>query len=112
MSSRGKQTAVYEEGIECTPDTLFKGLAGCFGFLLSLVVVTSLGVIAAGVFWTAQNMDRITDSGDYIILRTDILGHAHRCRFPLVYGYCVCMGEHVVCNCLSQLSPVPRAKNA
>ena len=51
-----------EDGIECTPDSLFRGLAGCFGFLLTLVTVASLGVIAGGVFWTAQNMDRITDS--------------------------------------------------
>lgn len=61
----------YEEGIECTPASLVRGLAGCFGFLLSVVVVTSLGVIAGGVFWTAQSMDKITD-GDkstYMMLR-------------------------------------------
>lgn len=61
----------YEEGIECTPDSLFRGLAGCFGFLLSLVIVTSLGVIAGGVFWTAQNMAAITDTNPstYMLLR-------------------------------------------
>ena len=61
-----RSVAVYEDGLECTPDSLFKGLAGCFGFLLSLVVVASLGVIAGGVFWTAQNMDRITDTAHAI----------------------------------------------
>ena len=65
----------HEEGIECTPDSLFRGLAGCLGFLLSLVVVTALGVTASGVFWTAQNMDRITDAGNYVILRTDVVGN-------------------------------------
>jgi hypothetical protein len=59
---------VYEDGLECTPDTLFKGLAGCFGFLLTCVIVASLGVIAGGVFWTAQNMDRITDAGHFVTL--------------------------------------------
>ena len=60
--------AVYEDGIECTPDSLLKGLAGCFGFLLTCVIVASLGVIAGGVFWTAQNMDRITDVGHAVTL--------------------------------------------
>jgi len=60
--AKQSNVGVYEEGIECTPDSLFSGLAGCFGFLLSLVVVTALGVIAAGVFWTAQNMAAITDN--------------------------------------------------
>jgi hypothetical protein len=59
---------VYEDGLECTPDSLFKGLAGCFGFLLTCVIVASLGVIAGGVFWTAQNMDRITDVGHAVTL--------------------------------------------
>ncbi len=70
MSSKN-EVGVYEEGIECTPDSLFNGLAGCFGFLLSLTVVTSLGVIAGGVFWTAQNMDRITNSANYVIMNVD-----------------------------------------
>ncbi len=67
-SSRAPKPAtvgVYEEGIECTPDSLFSGLAGCFGFLLTLIVVASLGVVAGGVFWTAQNMDRITEKNDH-----------------------------------------------
>ena len=65
MSSKSKASApapTYEDGIECTPEGLFKGLAGCFGFLLSLVVVASLGVIAGGIFWTAQSMDKITNT--------------------------------------------------
>ena len=68
MSTTKQTVGVYEEGIECTPESLFKGLAGCFGFLLSLVLATSLGVIAAGVFWTAQNMDRITSSGAHVLM--------------------------------------------
>ena len=71
MSSRKAEVGVYEGGIECTPDSLFDGLAGCFGFLLSLTVVTSLGVIAGGVFWTAQNMDRLTNSANYVIINLD-----------------------------------------
>jgi hypothetical protein len=54
--------AVYDDGLECTPESLFKGLAGCFGFLITLIIIASLGIIAGGVFWTAQNMDRITDA--------------------------------------------------
>lgn len=61
-----QSVSVYEDGLECTPESLFKGLAGCFGFLLTLIVVVSLGVIAGGVFWTAQNMDRIT-SNDHTV---------------------------------------------
>ena len=38
-----------------------------FLYLLSLVVVTALGVTAAGVFWTAHNVDRVT-SGNYLLL--------------------------------------------
>ena len=67
------KVGAYEEGIECTPDSLFKGLAGCFGFMLSLVMVTALGVIAAGVFWTAQNMDRITHKGKDTFVNMRIL---------------------------------------
>lgn len=60
-TSTNTNVQVYDDGLDCTPDSLFKSLAGCFGFLLTLIIVASLGVIAGGVFWTAQNMDRITD---------------------------------------------------
>lgn len=63
-----QSVAVYEDGLECTPESLFKGLAGCFGFLLTLIVVASLGVIAGGVFWTAQNMDRITSDQHNVLM--------------------------------------------
>lgn len=63
-----QSVAVYEDGLECTPESLFKGLAGCFGFLLTLIIVASLGVIAGGVFWTAQNMDRITNPHHSVML--------------------------------------------
>ena len=75
MSSKTKSAPpppTYEDGVECTPEGLFKGLAGCFGFLLSLVVVASLGVIAGGIFWTAQNMDRITNT-DSVTAKTSFL---------------------------------------
>ena len=67
-ASTTRSVAVYEDGLECTPESLFKGLAGCFGFLLTLIVVASLGVIAGGVFWTAQNMDRITNPNHSVIM--------------------------------------------
>ena len=59
MSSRPKNVvpstvSVYEDGIECTPETLFKAIAGCFGVLSSMLIVAGLGVTAAGVFWTAD----------------------------------------------------------
>lgn len=65
------QIGVYEEGIACEPDALFKGLAGCFGFLLTCTIVASLGIIAGGVFWTAQNVDRITDkdNSNFVMMR-------------------------------------------
>jgi hypothetical protein len=66
MSS--KTQSVYDEGIECTPDSLYRGIAGCFGFLLTCLVTASFGIIAGGVFWTAQNMDRITDKGHFVLL--------------------------------------------
>lgn len=68
-SSTTRSVAVYEDGLECTPESLFKGLAGCFGFLLTLIVVASLGVIAGAVFMTAQNMDRITSEGHFITMQ-------------------------------------------
>lgn len=67
-----QNVAVYEDGLECTPESLFKGLAGCFGFLLTLIVVASLGVIAGGVFWTAQNMDRITSDQHTVLLNVRV----------------------------------------
>jgi hypothetical protein len=33
-----------------------------------LIVVASLGVIAGGVFWTAQNMDRITSDQHNVLM--------------------------------------------
>ena len=67
-----QSVAVYEDGLECTPESLFKGLAGCFGFLLTLIVVASLGVIAGGVFWTAQNMDRITSQHHRVMMHVTV----------------------------------------
>jgi hypothetical protein len=64
--SRGART---ENGIECTPDALFSGVAGCVGFLMTLLSVASLSVIAAGVFWTAQQMDKITDDTHSLLLQ-------------------------------------------
>lgn len=64
---RNLSMGATDDGIECTTDSIMVGMAGCFGFLLSLVVVTALGVTAAGVFWTAHNVDRVT-SGNYLLL--------------------------------------------
>lgn len=61
MSSSTKSVTVYDDGIECTPESLCRGIAGCAGFVLLLVVVTSLGVVAGGVFWAAQNMAKLVD---------------------------------------------------
>jgi len=32
------------------------------------MVTTSLAVVAGGVFWTAQNLDRITNAGHFVLL--------------------------------------------
>ena len=48
------------EGIECTPEGLAKTVAGCFGFLLSVLMVVSLGLTATGIFWTAQSLQRVS----------------------------------------------------
>ena len=48
------------QGIECTPEGLVKAVAGCFGFMLSVVMVVALCLTAVGMFWTAQNFDRVT----------------------------------------------------
>ena len=85
MPASTRSVAAYEDGLECTPDSLFKGLAGCFGFLLTVTVVASLGVIAGGVFLTARNMDRITSDGNYVTMHVigavassdDILSSGH-----------------------------------
>lgn len=52
-------------------DALFKGAAGCIGFLMTLLSVASLSVIAAGVFWTAQQMDKITDETHTMLLQLE-----------------------------------------
>lgn len=57
--------------IECSPDALFQGVAGCIGFLMTLLSVASLSVIAAGVFWTAQQLDKITDETHTILLQME-----------------------------------------
>lgn len=57
--------------IECSPESLFKGVAGCIGFLMTLLSVASLSVIAAGVFWTAQQLDKITDETHTIVLQME-----------------------------------------
>ena len=64
-------SAVYEDGIECTPDSMFKGLAGCCGFILSLVVVVSLGITAGGVFWSAQSISKLTDGTHRILVKNE-----------------------------------------
>tara|TARA_B110000046_G_C12937255_1_gene374146 strand:- start:461 stop:715 length:255 start_codon:yes stop_codon:yes gene_type:complete len=75
IDSSARKNTVYEEGVECTPDVLFRSLAGCFGFLLSVVVVTALAIIAAGVFWTAQNIERLTDGNEKKFVQIKILGN-------------------------------------
>lgn len=67
MTSR-VQVGIYNDGIECSPDALYRGLAGCFGFLLTCMIATSLSVIAGGVYWTAQNLDRVTNTGHFVLL--------------------------------------------
>ena len=66
--SREEKDAVKEppvDGIECTPEGLVKTIAGCFGFLVSVVMVVALCLTAVGMFWTAQNFDRVTTSVDW-----------------------------------------------
>lgn len=68
MSNRQVQNVmVYEQGIECTPDYIFKAFAGCFGLFTSALIVAALGTAAGGVFWTAQNMYKLTDGSSSII---------------------------------------------
>ncbi len=72
MSSRTTTVATVdpvEEGIECTPEGLVKGLAGCFGFLLSLIMCVALGITAGGIFWTAQSVERLTSNEHFINVR-------------------------------------------
>ena len=63
-----KKVNVIEDGIECTPDGIYKGVASCFGFMLSLLVVTALGIAAGGIFWTAQSMYALTSGKKEIIV--------------------------------------------
>ena len=57
--------------IQCTPDALFKNAAGCIGFFMTLLYVASLSVIAAGVFWTAQQLNRVTDDTHTMLLQLE-----------------------------------------
>ena len=66
-----------DSAIQCTPDALFKSAAGCIGFLMTLLSVASLSVIAAGVFWTAQQLNRVTDDTHTMLLQMEgIYNHA------------------------------------
>jgi hypothetical protein len=66
-----RSTPKNNGAIQCTPDALFKGAAGCIGFLMTLLSVASLSVIAAGVFWTAQQLDKVTDSTHTMLLQME-----------------------------------------
>lgn len=59
---------VYEEGIECTPESIYKALVGCFGLLISLLLVLCLGLTAGGVFWAAQSVNALTSGERQVIV--------------------------------------------
>ena len=70
-ASRSTPKKQQGTAVQCTPDALFKGTAGCIGFLMTLLSVASLSVIAAGVFWTAQQMDKITDETHTMLMQLE-----------------------------------------
>ena len=59
---------VYEEAVECTPESIYKALVGCFGLLISLLLVLSLGMTAGGIFWAAQSMNALTSGERQVII--------------------------------------------
>lgn len=68
MSTSRTSQVTYDDGIECTPDSIFKGVASCFGLLLSSIFTVSLSITAAGLFWTAQSMYALTHGDNTIIV--------------------------------------------
>ena len=59
---------VYEEAVECTPESIYKALVGCFGLLISLLLVLSLGMTAGGIFWAAQSINALTSGERQVIV--------------------------------------------
>ena len=59
---------VYDDVVECTPESIYKALIGCFGLLISLLLVFSLGITAGGVFWTAQSMNALTSGERHVLV--------------------------------------------
>ena len=59
---------VYEEGIECTPESIYKAMIGCFGLLISLLLVLCLGMTAGGVLWAAQSVNALTSGERQVIV--------------------------------------------
>ena len=70
MSSHHSKIQVEETGIECSPDGIAKGCAGCITFLISLVMIGSLGVIAGGAFWSARSLDRLVSGNSHLTLKS------------------------------------------
>ena len=59
----------YEEGLECTPELTMKMITGCFAALGTTIFVVSLGILAGAIFWTAREMDTLTQTGSTLRLR-------------------------------------------
>jgi len=68
LEGRSIQTGHDENVIECAPESLFKGIIGCFGLFVSFVMVSALAITAAGVFWTAQSMYHLTTGENEIMI--------------------------------------------
>ena len=78
--SRPKPTP-EADAIDCTPGARANTCAACLMLLMSLLTVASLGVIAAGAFWTARATYRLTN-GTYSVAYFTCIDDAYLEQHP------------------------------
>lgn len=63
VKKMSRKVPVYTEelGIECTPNSFMKSCGACLVCMLSVAVMTSMGLIAGGTFWLAQSIAGVAD---------------------------------------------------
>ena len=69
MKTNMTTTRQHEESIECTPDSVYRGMAGCCGLLITSLMIASIGIIAGGTMYTAMALDRLTSEKNHIQLK-------------------------------------------
>lgn len=89
---------VDEQVIECSPSAAAQTCGGCLVFLMSMTMISALGIVAAGALWSAQSLDRVVGgeksvveialclpgiaSNVYLALTNETGAHTHLMEVP------------------------------